>query len=462
MLKVEEFRDVYIDYCPHSKQQEFHNDNHRFRVLACGTRWGKERSCVPEMIKKIHEQSQEPGRKSRNLVPNIHWWAIAPTYALTKQLWMELKYFTPKEFIETINETEKYIRWKKCYGGALIEMKSAHRPDELVSVGLDGVLITETGLVKRAVWEDSVRGRLASRQGIGIFNGTPRGKWESRGKKSLLYDMYLKGQDPEATEWMSWRYPSWTNPYIPQAEINSMRKDMDPKLFSQNVAAEFIDFAIGKAVYGNDWNDKASIPVFKDWDKKQIVIRGWDRGYHHPACVWTYINGEDQLCVAKEFMGVDITRNKFIEKIIELSASWFPGADFIDWVPPDFKMVESDGYNWSKIMASNGISVRIGKAGKDEVVRRTDSVRTKMKLRQDGKFGMLVDPSCEILIDGFGGAYHYPEIIDRPEDEKPYKDGFYDHLQDSMAVICDNHYGNLGQKKQDLKTLRFGKPKKVA
>ena len=440
MPEVDEYQDVIIKYNPHPGQQLFHDSKARFRALACGARWGKERCCVPEMINVISRQANEPDRPSRNLVPNIHWWAVGPTYALTKQLWMELKFFTPGKLIENINETEKYIRWRKCYGGALIEMKSARKPEELVSVGLDGVLITECGLLTQKVWRDSIRPRLSSRIGQGIFNGTPRGKRESRDTKKMLYEAYLKGQDPDNPEWWSINQPTSANPYIPPSEIDSMKINInDEKLFNQNIMAMFLEFAAGKAVYGK-WNQLQVRECNKAWNKRYTVIRGWDRGFHYPACVWSYVNGEDQLCLAREVMGEDITRDDFMKHVVEKSGVWFPNADFIDYTPADLGQKESDGKSWRQVMKIHGMNPKEGKAGRDEVIRRTDAVRKKMKLRQDRKFGMIVDPQCPILIEGFEGGYHYPEVIDKPEDEKPEKDGYYDHLQDALAVVCDNHF----------------------
>lgn len=457
MQATEEYKDVVINYKPHAGQYDFHDSPARFRVLACGTRWGKERCCVPEMINIIAtRQAQDSGRAKRNYVPNIHWWAVGPTYGLTNQLWNELKYFTPKDLIASVNETNRCIKWKDCYGGALIEMKTAQDPETLVSVGLDGVLITEAGLLKRQVWEDSIRPRLSSRNGVGIINGTPRGRWESHQVKSFLYQAYLNGQDPQLPEWSSWNFPTWNNPYISPLEIESMHKEMDERLFQQNIGAKFLDFALGKPVFGTVWND-AMIrdDVYKSWNKRYTVLRGWDRGYHYPACNWSFINGEDQWCIAKEMLGHNLTRNQFIGQMLEKTRAWFPEADIIDYPPPDCAQVDSDGYSWLQIMRSHGIKPMKAKAGKDEIVRRTDAVRQHMVLRDDGKFGMVVDSSCRILTEGFQGAYCYPEVIDKPEDEKPVKDGYYDHLQDSLAVVADNHFGAFGAKNA-LKTIRLG------
>jgi hypothetical protein len=134
-------------------------------------------------------------------------------------------------------------------------------------------------------------------------------------------------------------------------------------------------------------------------------------------------------------------RDDFIKTAFEQGQAMFPGKPVLHWVPPDFDAVESDGQSWLKIMRDTyGMSVKIGRAGKDEVVRRTDAQRKFMKLRQDGKFAMIVDPRCDTLLEGYKGGYCYPKAINKPEDERPEKDGWYDHLQDCDAVIADNHF----------------------
>lgn len=213
----------------------------------------------------------------------------------------------------------------------------------------------------------------------------------------------------------------------------------------------------GKPVYQN-FSAKQMIPCFEGWNKVLTVIRGWDRGFHCPATVWTFLNGADQWAVAKAHMGDDITRDAYIKFIVEKSHIWFPEADFIDWVPSDCALTESDGQSWVKVMKKHGIYPKIGKAGRDEVSRRVDAVRQKINMRQDGKYGLIVDPSCDLLIEGLAGGYHYPEVIDKPQDERPVKDGYYDHLQNALEVIADNHFSTW-KTSSELKTIRAGRKK---
>ena len=244
------------------------------------------------------------------------------------------------------------------------------------------------------------------------------------------------------------------HPLRDRAWAENMRADIGDARFMREYELSFSTPA-GKAVYASYWTKAMMKECHSQWRTANVIIRGWDRGYHYPACVWAYVNKQDQFCIAKSHLGEDVTRDDFIKSITEKSESAFPGADFIDYVPADFGQKESDGKTWGDIMKRHNITPKVGKAGRDEVIRRVDSVRQLMKVRQDGLFRMVVDPSCTTLIEGFDGGYHYPEKIDKPEDEKPMKDGYFDHEQNALEVICDNFLVSH-TKKQDLTSPTVG------
>lgn len=213
---------------------------------------------------------------------------------------------------------------------------------------------------------------------------------------------------------------------------------------------------LGKAVFEANWHDKMEMSCFDEWKDSDLIITGWDRGYHHPAILWTFMNKQDQWVKGIHYMASDMQRESFIKSAFEQTEALFPGKAVVHWVPPDFGQVDSDGKSWLEIMRGHPykMNVKVGKAGKDEVVRRTDAQRNFMKLRQDRNFGMLVDPRCDVLLEGYKGGYCYPKAINKPEDEKPEKDGWYDHLQDCDAVIADNHFREPKQKEERRGELR--------
>lgn len=224
---------ITIPYNPHDGQREFHQSQARFRVLACGRRWGKDRASINELIRLVWMLSEER-QGEKTLVPPVHAWIVAPNYPLTRQCWLELKHFTPPEILATKpHETEKRMEWKT---GAVIECKSADQYDSLKSVGLDVLLMTEAAMVKDDAWYESLRPTLSSpgRLGKAILNSTPKGR-------NWFWQVYRRSFNPEEKEWAGWNFPSWTNPYIRDIEIEQARRQMPELLFRQEYGAEFLE-----------------------------------------------------------------------------------------------------------------------------------------------------------------------------------------------------------------------------
>lgn len=217
-------------YTPHPGQKHFHESRARFRVLACGRRWGKDMACEYEVLDRLPELLER--NKGRGLVPPVLVWDVSPTYPISEQAWAEYKAFTPPGFMVDIREGDKCI---KGLGGAEIWMKTAADPEHLVGVGLDLLLMREAALVSEDAWTTGLRPMLSSpgRAGLALFNSTPKGlNW--------FYKMYLRGQDPQDTEVESWNSPTWDNPYILAAEVEKARLELPETVFRQEYGAEFL------------------------------------------------------------------------------------------------------------------------------------------------------------------------------------------------------------------------------
>lgn len=164
----------------------------------------------------------------------MHAWIVAPSFPLARQSWRELIHFVPKELItKRPNESTKSV---ELVNGILIEVKSADDPQGLVSVGLDYVLITEAGKMKKDAWEESLRPCLASpgRAGLAVINGTPKGK-------NWFYDLYCRGLDPEYSDYESFHHSSLNNPYFDPKEWDEAKQTLSELIFRQEFMAEFLE-----------------------------------------------------------------------------------------------------------------------------------------------------------------------------------------------------------------------------
>jgi phage FluMu gp28-like protein len=211
---------IKIPYCPHLGQQEFHEDPHRFRVMACGRRFGKTLAACAEAVREA------------TLRPKAVIWWIAPAYSLAMIGWRKLEELLPLPII-----AQKMISERRfvLVNGSSLWIKSADNPDTLRGEGLDLAIVDEAAFVKEEAWTASLRPALADKLGRGVFISTPLGR-------NWFYQSFLRGQGDDP-EWKSWRFRTADNPIILPGEIEAARRGMPERIFRQEFEAEFIEDA---------------------------------------------------------------------------------------------------------------------------------------------------------------------------------------------------------------------------
>lgn len=215
----------------HPAQSEVYRNPKRFKVVVAGRRWGKTQLAKTAMI-------------SRATVANSLIWYVAPTYGMAKQImWKDLKTSIPRSWVYKSHESELKIELKN---GSIIQCKGADNPDTLRGVGLNYVVLDEFQDMHDDVWTECIRPTLASTGGHALIIGTPK-------SYNLLYDAFQKGQSDRAEDidWSSWQFKTITSPFIPRAEIDAARRDMDAKSFRQEFEASFEGMS-GRVYYGFD------------------------------------------------------------------------------------------------------------------------------------------------------------------------------------------------------------------
>src|SRR5271166_138589 len=191
----------------HDTQMQVINSRARFKVLACGRRWGKSMLCSLIAAAVF----MQPGRRI---------WIVAPDYSLTEKVFRELyhifvtqlKLITPagKDGSRASFQKGEYII--RTPWGSTIEGKSADNLDSLVGESIDLLIFDETALETNleTVWNQQLQPTLIDRRGSAIFISTPRGA-------NYFYKLFLLGKGQDAS-WESFQYTSYDNPYISRDE----------------------------------------------------------------------------------------------------------------------------------------------------------------------------------------------------------------------------------------------------
>jgi len=173
------------------------------------------------------------------------------------------------------------------------------------------------------------------------------------------------------------------------------------------------------------------------------LIRAWDYGYHHPACSIHQIDPKGRWLILKEIMGTDITIKAFGEYVKILCKELYPDAQWEDFGDPAGEQKSDKSEKTSvEILASLGIYV----TSKASTYReRKEIIERKLATLIDGMPALLVDEGCKTVIDGFLGGYHYPvrkqgQAFNPMIFEMPRKDGFYEHLINSVEYFAVNMF----------------------
>ena len=221
----------------------------RFKVVVSGRRWGKTSLSKSVIIKMAQV-------KKRRI------WYVAPSYRMAKGImWQDLIDAIPRKWIRKINETTMTIR---LVNGTIIELKGADKPDSLRGVGLHYIVLDEMQDMGEELWTKVLRPTLASTGGHALFLGTPNAY-------NYLYSLYRLGQDTDnvkAGMWESWQYPTITSPFIPKAEIEAARRDMDEKSFRQEFEASFetmsgrVYHAFDRAIHVGKYEFNPKLPIW--------------------------------------------------------------------------------------------------------------------------------------------------------------------------------------------------------
>ena len=192
----------------------------RFRVLACGRRWGKTRLGALLCLRT-------------GLSRGRAWW-VAPSYKMAHVGWRLVTQLAAQIPGAEIRRADQLVALP---GGGTVQVRSADNPQALRGEGLDFLVMDECAFIQEAAWTEALRPALSDRLGHALFISTPKGR-------NWFWRAWVRGQEPDSG-WCSWQFPTVTNPYILPSEIEEARRTLPERIFQQEYLAMFLDDAGG-------------------------------------------------------------------------------------------------------------------------------------------------------------------------------------------------------------------------
>lgn len=361
--------------------------------------------------------------------PATYWHMLPEASQARKAIWTAINPHSgkrrideafPEELRENTNDQEMFIRFKN---GSTWQVIGSDNYNSLVGSPPYGVVLSEWPLAKQDAWT-YLEPILEENGGWAFFMYTPRG--ENHGQTMLQLaqeedDWFAEILTVDETEVFE---PEQLDKIL-RGLIKRYGKTRGTAFFKQEYYCSFYEAFVGKVVYP-DFNRQTHVAtkpllpiVLKGVEMGGQVIRGWDNTGLHPACIVTYINTIGQWYIVKEFWGDDVDIVDFTEGVllwcnqhfhrqIKDGGEWEKWDNYRDIADPAGKNRDSRKksaaqyvFEECKLRLEDGIQtlkVRIG------------SVTRLLNALKQGEPAIVIDPGCEILIKGFEGAYHYPEI----------------------------------------------------
>jgi Terminase large subunit, T4likevirus-type, N-terminal len=202
----------------HPAQREIVDHPARFKVLACGRRFGKTQAALDLIAFHLLEGHAVA--------------YFAPSQIMTLEVWETVKrLFLP--LISRVQEDQSRIEF---LNHALFECWTA-RTEAVRGRKYHFVVIDEAALIPdAALWQAVIRPLLTDYRGAALFASTPRGR-------NWFWQLYRLGLNPAVSDWHSWTFPTSANPFIDITEVDNARRDLPDHIFQQEYLARFIEDA---------------------------------------------------------------------------------------------------------------------------------------------------------------------------------------------------------------------------
>jgi len=250
--------------------------------MSAGRRWGKTLACCNELAKNGLEHND-----------TLNWW-VAPTYSQAN-IAFELM---ANALHPILAKDPNYSKLRMdLVNKSVIECRSAEKYNNLRGNGPDACVIDEARDVRKEAWHEVLRPAMADTQGWVIFISTPRGyDW--------FFDLFRLGQDPLNKDYVSFTFPTSSNPYIPQSEIDELKRTLPERVFRQEILAEFLDDA-SNVFHGLDACLGGTLEEPKPG---HTYVIGWDPAKHEDFSVMTCLDLDTQhVCAFYRTNQIDYT-----------------------------------------------------------------------------------------------------------------------------------------------------------
>lgn len=399
----------------HPAQRDIFLSSQRFRVAVCGRRWGKS-------VLGAEAALQVAFNKKLAKI-----FIVCPTREMVKDIFWEYLKKRSHELKWRVKVNESELSIKRLTNGAVIQLKSADRPDRLRGRGLTFCVMDEYADMEATIWPEVVRPALSDTRGKALFIGTPKGR-------NHFYELY---QQADGEDWGRWTYRTIDSPFIPDTEVESARRDLDERTFKQEYLADFVDY-LGRAyVYHDASVHRCSKPLHPDLP---IVVA---LDFNISPCLWEMgqING-DTLHLFDEIKQSETDIWRMCAELKRRLGLYGrkPGSKLIfygDYTSASRRDVSATASSWDIVRSEFNDWVSDFRLRKNpNIVDRVNAVNSRLR-SADGRVRLTYDPKCIELGKDF-------ELVDMEMlTTKKGQSGERTHASDAVGYLVNYEWPTI-------------------
>ena len=381
-------------------QQLIAHDQHRFRVVIAGRRFGKTHLSIRELCYFARK-------------PNQKVMYVAPSYRMAKGIvWDKLKTrLIELRWVKKINESDLNIT---LVNGTTIAIRGADNFDSLRGLENHFIVMDEFAMIDPRAWNEVLRATLSNTLGHALFISTPVGK------SNWAYDLFVKHQeDPQ--HWSSHQYTSLDGGNIPPEEIEQARRDLDERTFRQEYLASFEDF-VGRIAWAFSREDNLRV---LDNPDTRILHLGIDFNVNPITCA-IHVQQGDTLWQIDEIVMYSSNTQELVDEV----KNRYPNSKIFAYPDPagNQRKTSAGGNTDINILSNAGFIVKAPR--KHNLVKdRINSYNSRL-CSADGQRHLFIDPKCKKTIESLE-KFTYKEGTQVPD-----KNG-YDHMFDAASYCVD-------------------------
>ena len=404
-----------MDYYPLQTQEKFHLSQRKFKLYRGGLGSGKTLAGCHEALRLCLEYPGNFGLIAR----------------LTYQ---ELEDSTVRTFFEKVCPRELVKAYNKNYhhlylfNGSEIIFRSLDNPDKFKSDEFGFFYIDEASECDEDAFK-VLMGRLR-RQNIPRLTG-----FLTSNPVNVTHWIYKWFVQSKSDEFEEFHAPTYENRvHLPENYIASLEKNYPATWVKKYLNGDWGFTEGGQPVFTN-FREDLHVKELKYMSEMPMYV-GLDFGFRRPAAIFSQIDEKDRWVILREYMPSNITVHDFAKEIIKIQNLEFPlVSKFVYYGDPACNQTSDKSEKTSAdIMREHQLNVFCRKSSP---LARVEIIQKLLQTWREDRPSLLINRSCQFLIDALAGGYHYQ---DRQDKEEVEKDGLYEHIIDALGYAAVNMF----------------------